>query len=83
MRMLYNKACLSPSVQGRFRHPGVASSSRKYPMKTTAFIFDIGNVLIDFDLPRLLKATSNHSRVNTEGKYGSWTYKDTIDVETG
>jgi putative hydrolase of the HAD superfamily len=52
-------------------------------MKTTAFIFDIGNVLIDFDLPRLLKAISNHSRVNTEDIHGSWTLKDTIDVETG
>lgn len=52
-------------------------------MKTTAFIFDIGNVLIDFDLPRLLKTISNHSRVNMEDIHGSWTRKDTIDVETG
>ena len=52
-------------------------------MKTTAFIFDIGNVLIDFDLPRLLKAISNHSRVNIEDIHESWTLKDTIDVETG
>jgi FMN phosphatase YigB (HAD superfamily) len=52
-------------------------------MKMTAFIFVIGNVLIDFDLPRLLKAISNRSRVNTEDIHGSWTRKDTIDVETG
>jgi len=52
-------------------------------MKTTAFIFDIGNVLIDLDLPRLLKAISNHSRVNTEDIHKSWTLKDTIEVETG
>ncbi len=52
-------------------------------MKPTAFIFDIGNVLIDFDLSRLLKAISNHSRVKFEDIHETWTPKDTIDVETG
>ena len=48
-----------------------------------SFIFDIGNVLIDFDLPRLLQMISNNSRVPVEDLDGTWTQADTVAVETG
>lgn len=46
-------------------------------------IFDIGNVLIDFDLPRLLQMISKNSRVPIEDLRGTWTHEDTVAVETG
>jgi putative hydrolase of the HAD superfamily len=48
-----------------------------------SFIFDIGNVLIDFDLPRLMRMISKNSRVPLEDLSGSWTQEDTVAVETG
>ena len=48
-----------------------------------SFIFDIGNVLIDFDLPRLLQMISKNSRVPIEDLNETWTQADTIAVETG
>jgi putative hydrolase of the HAD superfamily len=48
-----------------------------------SFIFDIGNVLIDFDLPRLLEMISKNSKVPLKDLKKTWTQKDTFDVETG
>lgn len=48
-----------------------------------AIIFDIGNVLIDFDFPRLLWMISENSRVPLEDLGGTWTHEDTVAVETG
>lgn len=47
------------------------------------FIFDIGNVLIDFDLPLLLKTMSNHAQMRLEDLVRTWTTQDTFNLETG
>jgi len=48
-----------------------------------SFIFDIGNVLIDFDLPLLLQMVSKNTEVPIEDLSGTWTQEDTVAVETG
>lgn len=47
------------------------------------FIFDIGNVLIDFDLSRLLHMVSRNSKIPIEKLGETWTQEDTIALETG
>lgn len=47
------------------------------------FIFDIGNVLIDFDLPMLLRRMSKHARMPLEKLKNTWTAQDTYNLETG
>ncbi len=48
-----------------------------------SFIFDIGNVLIDFDLSRLLQMISENSGVPIDALNGTWTQADTVALETG
>ena len=47
------------------------------------FIFDIGNVLIDFDLQLLLKRMSNDARMPLEILKNTWSVEDTYNLETG
>ncbi len=47
------------------------------------FIFDIGNVLIDFDLPRLLDKISRHTHLSLEELYKTWSPEDTRALESG
>lgn len=47
------------------------------------FIFDIGNVLINFDLSRLLQMVSKNSKIPIEKLGETWTPEDTFALETG
>jgi FMN phosphatase YigB (HAD superfamily) len=51
--------------------------------KEPFFIFDIGNVLIDFDLERLQHAIATSSTIALPRLQREWTNQALIDVETG
>jgi glucose-1-phosphatase len=52
-------------------------------MKYTAFIFDIGNVLINFDLPKLIQDVVEDTGKSFEELKKDWSNQELVNVETG